>query len=255
MIIPNDKGKTIYFYFLCGKCFFIKMQAIGLIGGLSWQSTATYYHIINTEVNKSLGKNHSAKILIYSFDFEEIERLQYHSEWDKLNQLMAAAGETLDKAGADCLLICSNTMHECASYLEKKVSIPLLHIVDPVGRILKQAKVKKAGLLGTKFLMQSGTYVKKLKGAYNIETIVPDSKQIQDINEIIYAELVKGIIKDDSRKKILSIIQDMRNESIEAIILGCTELPLLLGQDDCELLVIDTTEIHAKSAVNYIINN
>jgi len=227
------------------------MLTIGLIGGLSWQSTATYYHIINTEVNKRLGKNHSAKILMYSFDFEEIEHLQCHSEWDKLNELMAAAGETLEKAGAHCLLICSNTMHECASYLEKKVSIPLLHIVDPVGRLLKQEKVKKAGLLGTKFLMQSSTYIKKLKGGYNIETIVPDLKQIRDVNEIIYSELVKGIRKDESRKKILSIIQGMRNEGVEAIILGCTEIPLLIKQGDCEIPVVDTTELHSLCAVDY----
>ena len=227
------------------------MLTIGLVGGLSWQSTATYYHIINKEVNKRLGKNHSAKILMYSFDFEEIEHLQYYSEWDKLNELMAAAGETLEKAGADCLLICSNTMHECANYLEKKVSIPLLHIVDPVGRLLKQEKVKKAGLLGTKFLMQSSTYVKKLKKVYNIETIVPDLKKIRDINEIIYTELVKGVLKDDSRKKILSIIHDMRNEGIEAVILGCTEIPLLIRQGDCEIPVVDTTELHSRCAVDY----
>jgi aspartate racemase len=230
------------------------MKTIGLIGGLSWQSTQTYYNVINTEVNNKLGKNHSAKILLYSFDFEEIEFLQYHSEWEKLNELIAGAGKTLENAGADCLLICSNTMHACADHLEEKVNIPLLHIVEAVGKTLTQDKVKRTGLLGTKFLMQSDMYSNKLRQLFNVEVIIPDMKQIQEINEIIYSELVKGKVMDDSKKRMKSIIQSMEKKDIESIILGCTEIPLLIKQDDCNIPVVDTTEIHAKSAVNYAIS-
>jgi len=227
------------------------MRTIGLIGGLSWQSTQTYYHTINTEINARLGKNHSAIILMYSFDFEDIQLLQNNSDWNKLNDLMANAGKRLKDAGADCLLICSNTMHECAGYIEKQVNIPLLHIADAVGDFLIQGNLKSAGLLGTKFLMHSDTYTDRLKEKFGIETYLPDEDDIKVLNQIIYNELVKGIINGDSRSRILSIIQDMQSKGIEAIILGCTEIPLIIKQDHCDIPVVDTTDIHAKSAVNY----
>jgi len=229
------------------------MRTIGLIGGLSWQSTQTYYYIINTEINTRLGKNHSASIVMYSFDFEEIELLQNNSDWNRLNDLMADAGQRLADAGADCLLICSNTMHECAGHIEKQVNIPLLHIADAVGEFLVQGDFKSAGLLGTKFLMNSDTYTDRLKNKFEITTHLPDEVSIEELNKIIYSELVKGIINNDSRGKILSIIKDMQSKGIEAIILGCTEIPLLIKQSYCDIPVIDTTDIHAKSAVNYVI--
>lgn len=229
------------------------MRTIGLIGGLSWQSTQTYYQIINTEVNERLGKNHSASILMYSFDFEEIESLQYNSDWDALNELMACAGHKLNIAGADCLLICSNTMHECAAHVEKQVDIPLIHIADTVGDFLLKGNFKRAALLGTKFLMHSDTYTDRLKNTFGIETILPDDENIGVINQIIYNELVKGIIKDHSRDKMLTIIEDLKFRGAEAVILGCTEIPLLIKQDHCDIPVIDTTDIHAKSAVNNIL--
>lgn len=230
------------------------MKTIGLIGGLSWQSTQTYYHTINTEVNKRLGNNHSAKILMYSFDFEEVEFLQNQSEWDKLNDMMAYAGKTLENAGADFLLICSNTMHDCATYLESKINIPLLHIADAVGHVLNQQNIRKAGLLGTKFLVQSETYTKRLQEEFNIAIVIPDLTQRETINDIIYLELVKGIVKDQSRKKIMSVIENLMDRGIEAIILGCTEIPLIIKQDNCQIPVIDTTDIHAKSAVKFAIS-
>jgi aspartate racemase len=230
------------------------MKTIGLIGGLSWQSTQTYYHIINKEVNKKLGENHSAKILMYSFDFEEVEILQNQSEWEKLNVMMADVGKRLEYAGADCLLICSNTMHDCATYLEKQVSIPLLHIADAVGQVLIQQNTNTAGLLGTRFLMQSNTYAKKLKEDFNIKIVIPEPSQREMINEIIYLELVKGILQDRSRKKMLSVIDNLMGKGIEAVILGCTEIPLLIKQEDCQIPVINTTDIHARSAVNYAIS-
>jgi aspartate racemase len=230
------------------------MRTIGLIGGLSWQSTQTYYSIINREVNNRLGKNHSASILMYSFDFDEIESLQYNSEWDRLNELMTDAGHKLSNAGADCLLICSNTMHECAVYMEKQIDIPLIHIADTVGNFLVEGNFKKVALLGTKFLMNSDTYTNRLISEFGIRTILPDDENIELINQIIYNELVKGIINDRSRSRILSIIQDLKLKGAEAIILGCTEIPLLIKQDHCNIPVIDTTDIHARSAVNYAIS-
>lgn len=227
------------------------MRTIGLIGGLSWQSTQTYYRIINTGVNQRLGGNHSAKILMYSFNFEEIENLQCRYEWDTLNNLMSRAGRMLEGAAADCILICSNTMHESAPYLEQVTKIPLIHIVDAVGEALYRQKIRKAGLLGTKFLMQSTFYIQKLKEVYDIETTIPNKVQIEEINTIIYAELVKGVIKKDSRDNILRIIRDMAEKGIEAIILGCTEIPLLISQRECELPVLDTTQLHALKAVEF----
>jgi aspartate racemase len=229
------------------------MRTIGLIGGLSWQSTQTYYQIINSEVNERLGKNHSASILMYSFDFDEIESLQYNSDWNTLNELMTDAGQRLSNAGADCLLICSNTMHECASYIEKQIDIPLIHVADTVGYFLVKGNFKRAALLGTKFLMNSDTYTDRLKNKYGIETIMPDGENIEVINKIIYKELVKGTIVDHSRDRMLSIIQDLKLKGAEAVILGCTEIPMLIKQDHCDIPVIDTTDIHARSAVKYVL--
>ncbi len=229
------------------------MRTIGLIGGLSWQSTQTYYQIINTEVNERLGKNHSASILMYSFDFDKIETLQYKDDWDALNELMADAGHKLTDAGADCLLICSNTMHECAAYIEKQVDIPLIHIADAVGEFLVKGNFKRSALLGTKFLMNSDTYTDRLANKFGIETILPAAESVEEINQIIYNELVKGIINDQSRDSMLSIIQDLKFRGAEAVILGCTEIPLLIKQDHCDIPVIDTTDIHARSAVNFIL--
>jgi len=227
------------------------MRTIGLIGGLSWQSTQTYYHIINKEINQRMGKNHSASILMYSFDFELIERLQNRSDWDTLNEMMLKAAVILGQAGADCLLICSNTMHECADHLERNLNIPLIHIADSVGEYLVRINTSRAGLVGTRFLMESATYSARLREKFNINTTMPDQKSIELINEIIYSELVKGKIRQESRNQVLKIIENMIHEGIEAIILGCTEIPLLIHQEHCSIPVIDTTSIHALSAVNF----
>ena len=251
--ISQSQREDNLFLFSLHHRYFKDMRTIGLIGGLSWQSTQTYYHTINTEINARLGKNHSASILMYSFDFEEIEILQNNSDWNRLNDLMADAGQRLFDAGADCLLICSNTMHECAGHIENQVNIPLIHIADAVGDFLLQGNLLNAGLLGTKFLMHSNTYTDRLKNKFGITTYLPDEDKIEVLNQIIYNELVKGIFNHDSRNTILSIIQDMQAEGIEAIILGCTEIPLIIKQDHCDIPVIDTTNIHAKSAVNFVL--
>lgn len=225
------------------------MKTIGMIGGLSWQSTQTYYQIINEEANKLLGNNHSARILMYSFDFDEIEKLQYTSKWKELCLLMNKAGQKLIDAGADMLIICSNTMHECVNQMS--FSIPLLHISDAIGESLQSLNIKNAGLLGTRFLMKSKTYASRITDNYNVAIQLPGEKQIETINSIIYNDLVKGIIKEESRKTVLNIIQSMEKKGIEAIILGCTEIPLLIKKDDCRIPVFDSTRIHALKAVKF----
>jgi len=225
------------------------MKTIGMIGGLSWQSTQTYYQIINEETNKVLGDNHSARILLYSFDFDEIEKLQYAFKWDEMSLLMEKAGQKLIDAGAEVLIICSNTMHECTNQIS--FSVPLLHIADAIGEDLNRLKIKNAGLLGTRFLMKSSSYSSRIENNYNITIQLPQEKQIEILNSIIYNELVKGTIIEESKKTMLNIIQSMEQEGIEAIILGCTEIPLLIQKDDCRIPVIDSTRIHALKAVKF----
>ena len=220
-----------------------------MIGGLSWQSTQTYYQIINEETNKVLGDNHSARILLYSFDFDEIEKLQYAFKWDEMSLLMEKAGQKLIDAGAEVLIICSNTMHECTNQIS--FSVPLLHIADAIGEDLNRLKIKNAGLLGTRFLMKSSSYSSRIENNYNITIQLPQEKQIEILNSIIYNELVKGTIIEESKKTMLNIIQSMEQEGIEAIILGCTEIPLLIQKDDCRIPVIDSTRIHALKAVKF----
>ena len=222
-----------------------------MIGGLSWQSTQTYYQIINEETNKILGNNHSARILLYSFDFDEIEKLQYASKWDEMCILMQKAGQKLIDAGAELLIICSNTMHECVNQMA--FSVPLLHIADAIGDELDRLNIKNAGLLGTRFLMKSPTYSSRIESNCNITIQLPSEKHIETLNSIIYNELVKGIILDESKNKVLNIFHSMEQEGIEAIILGCTEIPLLIQQVDCNIPVIDSTRIHALKAVKFVL--
>ncbi len=221
------------------------MKTIGLLGGMSWQSSAEYYRIINEEMNRCLGKNHSARILLYSFDFQEIELLQRQARWDELNQLMIHAASRLKAAKAEILIICSNTMHRCFNKIKEHVDRPMVHIADSVGSILAHSKIKKAGLLGTRYLLKSDLYQDFLLKHYNISIILPDDNQIDTINTIIYNELVKGIINPESKYLILETIEELVNRGIESIILGCTEIPLIIKQDDCTIPLADTTYIHS----------
>lgn len=226
------------------------MKTIGLIGGMSWESSAEYYRIINSSVNKRLGGLHSAKILMYSFDFAEIEKLQHDNKWDKAIKLMVNAAKRLEKANADFILICTNTMHKMAEDVTKNINIPLLHIVDATAEKAKEKNIDKIGLLGTKFTMEQDFYKDRLK-KYGIDTLIPNESQRKIVHNIIYEELCLGEIRDSSRESIKNIISYLGDNGAQGIVLGCTELSLLIKQDDSHIPIFDTTVIHAEAAVDF----
>lgn len=229
------------------------MKTIGLIGGLSWESTADYYRYINTFVKEQLGGLHSAKCLLYSFDFEEIVALQKAGNWDKATELMIHAAKTLETGGADIVLICTNTMHKMAKEVQAAVSIPLLHIAEVTGNEAKDAGLKKVGLLGTMFTMEHSFYKEALLDQ-EIETIVPEKEDREAVHRIIFDELCKGIILPESKEIYLHIIDKLLAQGAEGIILGCTEIPLLIKQEDSSIPLFDTTFLHAKAAVSYALH-
>lgn len=226
------------------------MKTIGLLGGLSWQSTALYYRFINEEINHRLGKNHSARICMYSFDFQEIEYMQHQGLWDNLCQKLIEAALKLEKCGAEMLLICSNTMHRCFEEVKQSVDIPVMHIAQSSGIILNKLQIGCTGLIGTRFLVHSNIYKSLLKNQFDIEVLIPTNKQINLINSIIYSELVKGLIRGESKEQILEVIDDLIRRGAHSVILGCTEIPIMIHQADCRVPVIDTTYVHAISAVD-----
>ena len=225
------------------------MKTIGLIGGMSWESSQEYYRIINETVEETMGGLHSAKSLMYSFDFEEIEKLQHQGDWDKLAELMIQAAKDLEKGGADFIIICTNTMHKMADEVQKNIQIPLLHIADAAAERIKKKGVNKIGLLGTKFTMEEDFYKDRLIDKYEIEVIIPNEQERQIVHEVIYNELCLGKINQSSKKQFKEIIQNLISAGAEGIILGCTEIPLLIKQEDVEVPLFDTTTIHAKAAV------
>ncbi|MBF4517150.1 aspartate/glutamate racemase family protein [Flavobacterium sp. ANB] len=227
------------------------MKTIGLIGGMSWESSALYYQIINRGIQEKLGGVHSAKSLLYSVDFDEIAILQKEEKWDKLGELMVEAAQKLEKAGADFIVLCTNTMHKLSDEIEKNVSIPLLHIVDTAAEEIVKDGIKKIGLLGTSFTMEQAFFKDRLLHNHKIETIIPNEKQRANIHQIIYGELVKGIISNDSRNIFLEIITDLVDQGAEGIILGCTEIELLVTNEFTNAKLFKTAEIHAKKAVEF----
>jgi aspartate racemase len=226
------------------------MQLIGLIGGLSWESTAEYYRIINRGAQAHLGGVHSARSLIYSFDFGEIEALQKSGKWDAASALMVDAAQRLERGGADFLVICSNTMHRMAPVIEDGVKIPLLHIADPTGAAIVARKFKRIGLLGTAFTMEQPFYRSRLETKFGLEVLVPDDAGRAAVHRIIYEELVKGIVRDPSREIYRGIIRQLIDAGAEAIILGCTEIMLLVGDADSAVPLFDTTTLHAEAALS-----
>lgn len=226
------------------------MKTIGLLGGMSWESTLEYYRLINEEVKNRLGGSHSAKILLYSFDFEEIERLQHENDWKRLLELMIDAARNLEKAGADFLVIATNTMHKLADDIVLKIDIPILHIVDVVAGEILRMKLRKVGLLGTRFTMEDGFYKERLRDKFGIEVVIPSKAEREIIHTIIYTELVRGIIKDTSREKFREIVKNLELKGAKGVVLGCTEIPLLVEQKDVDIPVFDTTRIHAIAAVD-----
>jgi aspartate racemase len=227
------------------------MKTIGLIGGMSWESSTLYYQIINRTVQEKLGGVHSCESIMYSVDFNEIAELQKNGEWDKLAILMIQAAQKLEKSGADFIVLCTNTMHKLSDEIEKNISIPLIHIVDAAAEKINEKKIKKIGLLGTSFTMEQDFFKGRLLDKYNIETIVPNQEQRHQIHRIIYDELVKGIINNNSRNIFLDIITDLIHQGAEGIILGCTEIELLITNEYTDAELFKTAEIHAKKAVEF----
>ncbi|MBN2258794.1 MAG: aspartate/glutamate racemase family protein [Anaerolineaceae bacterium] len=227
------------------------MKTIGLIGGMSWESTQEYYRIINEETKRILGGFHSAKCVLYSVDFAEIEKLQHEDRWEELTGIMIHAAQSLENAGAEFILICTNTMHKMADEVQNSIHVPLLHLVDTTGEQIRKAGLKKVGLLGTKFTMEQDFYKGRLSDMFGLEVLIPDFEEREIIHHVIYQELCLGKINQASKEKFIRIITNLINNGAEGIILGCTEIPLLVKQKDIPVSIYDTTEIHARSAVNY----
>ena len=223
------------------------MKTIGLIGGMSWESTIPYYKIINEEISKRLGGLHSAKIVLYSVNFDELNECLNTENWDKIAEILGAAAEKLQDFGADFILICTNTMHKVAPVIQERISVPIVHIADATGDEIFKRGFRKVALLGTKFTMTQNFYTKKLheKG---LEVMIPDQDEIVTINDVIFKELCAGIFREESRQKYKDIIRRLQNEGAEAVIFGCTEIGLLLDQKECDIPVFDTTVVHAKKA-------
>lgn len=225
---------------------------MGLIGGMSWESTVTYYQIVNQVIRQELGGLHSAKVLLYSVDFQEIAEHQERGEWDKSADVLATVAANLEKAGADFIVICTNTMHKIAPEIQERISIPLIHIAEATAEVLIENCIEKVALLGTKYTMKEDFYKNKLRQA-GIQVLIPNENDINIINRVIYEELCLGIIKEASKQEFLRIITQLKNEGAQGVILGCTEIGLLIKQQDTDLPVFDTTHIHASKAALYSI--
>ncbi|WP_333648502.1 aspartate/glutamate racemase family protein [Lacrimispora sp.] len=230
------------------------MKTIGLLGGMSWESTVTYYQTINEIIKQKLGGLHSAKVLLYSVDFAEIEKCQAEGDWEKSADILSAAAENLEKAGADFIVICTNTMHKVAPRIQSRIKIPILHIAEATAEELKLRNITKVALLGTKYTMTQDFYKEKLTNA-GIAVLIPDEQEIETINDVIYHELCLGIISETSKEEYRRIIDGLARQGAQGVILGCTEIGLLIQQKDTDLPVFDTTQIHASKAAMLSIEN
>ncbi len=229
----------------------MRQKTIGLIGGMSWESSAEYYRIINQETQKRLGGVHSARSLMWSVDFGEIEDLQHAGEWDRLAEAMKDSAIRLERGGADFIVLCTNTMHRLADAITASVEIPLLHIADPTAQRIKAAGLTRVGLLGTAFTMEQEFYKGRLRERYDLEVITPDTDDRRLVHEIIYKELVVGEIRPESRQAYRAIMARLVERGAQAIILGCTEIMLLVSDEDSTVPLYDTTTIHAVAAVDF----
>jgi len=227
------------------------MKTIGLIGGMSWESSIEYYRIINEATRDELGGLHSAKSIMYSVEFAEIEALQHAGRWDEAARILIAAAQSLEKGGADFVLICTNTMHKLYDDVQRQIKIPMLHIADATAQVIKTGGIGRVGLLGTRFTMEEDFYKGRLVEKYGLEVIVPAIEEMQKVHRIIYDELCAGKIIAASRKTYIETIKRLVGEGAEGVILGCTEIGLLVGQEDSSVPLFDTTAIHAKAAVRY----
>ncbi|MEF8682711.1 UNVERIFIED_CONTAM: aspartate/glutamate racemase family protein [Bacillus cereus] len=224
------------------------MKTIGLIGGMSWESTSEYYRIINEEIKERLGGLHSAKCLINSVDFEEIERCQSSGDWDGAGEILGNAAYSLQKGRADFIIICTNTMHKVVGKIKAKIDIPVLHIADATAKEIKRKDIQKVGLLGTKYTMEQDFYKSRIE-EHDIKVIVPSEKNRKEINKVIYTELCLGKIVSQSREYYKRVIEELVQKGAQGIILGCTEIGLLIKQENVSVPIFDTTHIHAIEAV------
>lgn len=227
------------------------MKTIGLIGGMSWESSLEYYRIVNQTTKAKLGGLHSAKCVLYSVDFAEIEILQHQGRWQEAAHLLIEAAGGLEKCGADFIVLCTNTMHKVADDIQAHINIPFLHIADATARQINRSGINKVGLLGTRFTMEEDFYKSRLAQKYGLEVIIPNANAREIVHRVIFDELVVGEIRQDSRKKYQDIIQNLFDGGAEGIILGCTEIGLLVRDGDCREPLFDTTRIHAVAAVEY----
>ena len=224
------------------------MKTIGLIGGMSWESTVPYYRVVNETIKRELGGLHSAKVVLVSVDFHEVERLQHAGDWDAAGAMMADAARAVQAAGADFIVLCTNTMHKVAPAIEAAVRIPLFHIADPTAGEIQRAGLRKVGLLGTRFTMEQAFYKERLRGRHGLDVVVPAADDRDIVHRIIYDELCLGRVVDSSRDAYRRIIADLVAQGAQAVILGCTEISLLVTQQDAAVPLFDTTAIHAHRA-------
>jgi aspartate racemase len=224
------------------------MKTIGMLGGMSWESTLPYYRIINETVKEKLGGLHSAKLVLFSVDFEEIAALQRAGAWDEAGSLLARAAQSLRDAGANFLVICTNTMHVVADTVEKAAGIPLFHIADPTAEEIRRQGLKKIGLLGTRFTMEQDFYRQRLRQRHDLEALVPDEADRDIVHKVIFEELCRGIVREESRQAYRDIIQRLVDRGAQGIILGCTEIAMLISPEDAPVPVFDTTALHARKA-------
>jgi aspartate racemase len=227
------------------------MKVIGLIGGMSWESTSEYYRIINQTIKERLGGHHSGKILLYSVDFSDIETLQREGRWEEATEFMCDAARRVERGGADCLLICTNTMHKMAPEVQQAVKIPLLHIADVTATEVKKQGIDRVALLGTKYTMEEDFYQNRLKAEHGLDVLIPPEEERNTINQIIYNELCLGKVDRESKKSFVQIIKNLKERAAEGVILGCTEISLLIKQKDSPLELFDTAAIHALAAVDF----
>lgn len=231
------------------------MKTIGLIGGMSWESSSKYYCIINETVREKLGGHHSAKSILYSVDFAEVEVLQHQGKWQEATQLMIAAAKHVQNGGADFLIICTNTMHKMADEIQQHIQIPLLHIADATANVIKSRNLHKVGLLGTKFTMEEDFYKRRLRVKHGLEVIIPTDPERELIHRVIFDELCLGEMKQSSKAQYLNVIDNLVRNGAEGVILGCTEIGLLVTEQDREIPLFETTKIHAVAAVEYALES
>lgn len=227
------------------------MRTVGLIGGMSWESSALYYRLINEETKRRLGGHHNAPSLMVTVDFADVERLQHAGDWERLAALLASAAQSLERGGADFVVLCTNTMHKVADSITRAVRIPLLHIVDVTAAAIRESHQKRVGLLATKFTMEETFYLERMRNPFGIEVIVPSPASRQRVHDVIYRELCHGVVRQESRELYQEIIRELAREGAESIVLGCTEIELLISQRNSKVPVHPSTSIHAHAAVDF----